>query len=181
MTARPAAPGTVRTDRLALRRIAEADRADMVRFLGTPEVMEIRKFGVLDAAAAGRVVDGMLAHWEEHGFGMRMVLDAGSGRFLGECGLRFLEDGTFPEISYGLLPVARGRGLATEAAAAAMREGFETLGFDTIVAFSRGDNTVSHRVLEKVGMRRIGAFGEGRHQVLRFRAERPLASAAGRG
>ncbi|MCR9267805.1 MAG: GNAT family N-acetyltransferase, partial [Alphaproteobacteria bacterium] len=142
------------TARLDLKPVdGEAYRADLIAFLGTPAVMAVRKLGVLDAEAASAVVDEMIAHWRAHGFGMYAVIERESNLFLGECGIRFLEDGTVPEISYGLLPAARGKGYAKEASVATLAHGFAALGQQRIVAFARGDNAVSRGLLGSLGFR----------------------------
>ena len=170
MTVAPLDPRSLQTERLTLCPAGAWQRADLVSFLGNPEVMAVRKLGVLDAAAASGVVDEMIAHWAEHGFGMYAVLERASGRFLGECGLRYLEDGTVPEISYGLLPVARGKGYAREAAAASLRHGFEALGHRRIVAFARGDNAVSRALLEKLGFSLLWERPENDHTLVHYEA-----------
>ncbi len=60
------------------------------------------------------------------------------------------------EIGYRFARAAWGRGLATEAAAAAPDHGFRMLALDPIVAVSHPDNTASHQVLHKIGLRRAG-------------------------
>lgn len=142
----------LQTERLALRPIQPDDALAFEAFYGDADVMSIRKYGVLDAKAARGQVEEMLRHWETHGFGMWVVTDIDSAEFAGECGLRWLEDATDVELSYGLYPRFRGRGLATEAARAVMDYGIESLALERIVALSRGDNSASHRVLEKLGM-----------------------------
>lgn len=143
---------TLRTQRLTLRPIEPDDAGTFIAFYGNPEVMAIRKFGVLDAQAARAKLRDMLAHWETFGFGMWAVMHDATGEFAGECGLRWLEDGSEVELSYGLLAPFRGRGLATEASRAALAYGADVLELERIVALSRGDNSASHRVLEKLGM-----------------------------
>jgi ribosomal-protein-alanine N-acetyltransferase len=156
------------TERIRLERLAEAHRADMIRFYGDVRVMAIRKYGARDPAAAGRAVDVALDHWRDHGFGLYAARDKASGAFIGECGLRYLDDASAVEVSYGLLPCFRGSGLATEAAAACLRHGLGTLGLPRIVAFSRADNRASHRVLEKIGMRFVGREDRDTHGVVRY-------------
>ena len=143
---------TLRTDRLILRPVQPEDAPAFEAFYADPHVMAIRKYGVLEAPVARRHVRIMIEHWSTHGFGMWVVEEAASGEFSGECGLRWLEDGSDVELSYGLYTEFRGRGLATEAARAALDFGVETLALQRIVALSRGDNVDSHRVLEKLGM-----------------------------
>ncbi|WP_193187176.1 GNAT family N-acetyltransferase [Nisaea sediminum] len=164
------APERLETDRLILRRFEEADRAEMIRFYGDPEVMAIRKYGVRDPEAASAAFDVLMRHWETHGFGLYAVLERGSGAFCGECGLRYVDGGMEIEISYGLFLLFRGKGYATEAATAARDVAMKVLGLPDLVAFSRGDNTVSHKVLEKLGMvlverREVPAHG---HGVVRY-------------
>lgn len=130
--------------------------------------MAIRKHGVLDASVARAQVEAMVEHWRRHGFGMWVVEESASRAFCGECGLRWLEDGSEVELSYGLFPRYRGRGLATEAARAALDFGIEELGLERIVALSRGDNRVSHRVLEKLGMTLEWRRQAGSHGLVRY-------------
>lgn len=152
------------TQRLTLRPVQSEDTAWFEAFYADPEVSAIRKYGVLDAAAAREQVQGMLDHWARHGFGMWVVEDRSTGEAVGECGLRWREDGLDVELSYGLYPRFRGQGFATEAARAALDYGADELRLARIVALSRGDNVKSHRVLEKLGMilewrRQTGPFG----------------------
>ena len=136
-----------------LRPVSLADIAVFETFYANSEVMSIRKFGVLTASAALLQLQNMVSHWRTHGFGLWAVLRRDTETFAGECGLRWLEDGTAVELSYGLLPAHRGKGLATEATRAAIDHGVNQLGLAQIVALSRDDNVISHRVLEKLGMR----------------------------
>ncbi|MDA1309677.1 MAG: GNAT family N-acetyltransferase [Proteobacteria bacterium] len=161
------------TERVSLRQFTEVHRSDMVGFYGDPEVMNIRKYGARDPAAANQAFDVLLGHWDQHGFGMFAAHERVSSAFMGECGLRFLDDGTAIEVSYGLLTAFRGQGLATEAAKRCLQHGFGALDLKTIVAFSRGDNVGSHRVLEKIGMRFVGREDRGTHAVVRYEASAP--------
>lgn len=162
----------LRTERMVLRRLGEAHRADMIAFYGDAEVMAIRKYGARDAAAASLAVDVALEHWQAHGFGLFAAHDGVSGEFMGECGLRYVDDGDVIEVSYGLFPRFQGSGLATEGARACLEFGFCTLGLPLIVAFSRADNVASHRVLEKIGMEFMGREDRGTHGVVRYEARR---------
>ncbi len=80
----------------------------------------------------------------------------------GECGLRILFGCGDIELHYVLARNHWGKGLATEAAAAALRHGFEKLALDRVVAFALPTNAPSFRVMEKLGMafERTGTFGD---------------------
>lgn len=159
---------TIQTARLTLGPVQPEDTPSFEAFYSDPEVMAIRKYGVLGAAAARMQVETMLDHWASHGFGMWVVEEKASREFAGECGLRWLEDASDVELSYGLLPRFRGRGLATEAAQAALDFAVEVLGLGRIVALSRGDNVKSHRVLEKLGMILEWRKQTGSHGLVRY-------------
>ena len=159
---------TIRTARLTLRPVQLLDAPAFEAFYGDPEVMAIRKYGVLNAEVARGQVNGMVEHWRAHGFGIRVVEERATGEFAGECGLRWLEDGSDVELSYGLHTRFRGRGLATEAARATLDFAVEVLGLRRIVALSRGDNIRSHRVLEKLGMTLQWRKHEGAHGLVQY-------------
>ena len=76
--------------------------------------------------------------------------------FLGWCGLFPLEDSGLIEIGYRYVRAAWGQGVATEAARTVLDHGFRALALDPIVAVADPDNRGSHRVLEKIGLRRAG-------------------------
>jgi RimJ/RimL family protein N-acetyltransferase len=74
---------------------------------------------------------------------------------VGDCVLFWhSEEHAQGEIGYVLNPAHHGRGLATEAATALLRLGFEGLGMHRITGRLDARNTASARVLERIGMRR---------------------------
>jgi ribosomal-protein-alanine N-acetyltransferase len=83
------------------------------------------------------------------------VADRASAAFLGRCGLR--PDASTPdtELAYAFVRSAWGRGIATEAARAVLEWG-STAGVTTVVGYVLASNVASQRVLEKIGLARIG-------------------------
>lgn len=80
-----------------------------------------------------------------------------TGALIGNCGIRkATADGHEAEIGYELSPDHWGRGYATEAVAAILRFGFETLRIHRVAAWLVADNVASARVLEKNGLRLEG-------------------------
>lgn len=65
------------------------------------------------------------------------------------------------EVGWVLHPGYHGRGLATEAARALLRHGFETLRLHRIIATAQPENVASCRVMAKLGMRQEGLFRQG--------------------
>jgi RimJ/RimL family protein N-acetyltransferase len=113
--------------------------------------------------------------WLEHGYGRWAVEEREGGRFVGHAGLsmhRLWPDD--PELGYGVDPQLWGRGYGTEAAAAALAHGFQTLGFGRVVSLVHPDNLASIRVAEHLGARPIGSvhWPEGDADVLVYAVER---------
>jgi RimJ/RimL family protein N-acetyltransferase len=109
-----------------------------------------------------RLVQEQLDHWHEHGYGwwaleVRRDGYAGSqpGVFIGWAGLQYLPETDETEVGYLLGRAYWGKGLATEAACASVRFGFEDLGLPEIVGIVHPDNVASQRVLEKAGLARV--------------------------
>lgn len=91
----------------------------------------------------------------EQGLGMAAVVDHASGDLAGWAGLSipvFLPV-VLPavEVGWRLGSAWRGRGYATEAGAAWVEWGFESLGLDRIVSIFEPANVASGRVMKKLG------------------------------
>jgi len=72
--------------------------------------------------------------------------------FIGWCGLQYLPETEEVEVAYLLGKAYWGKGIATEAAQASLRYGFEDLGLESIVGIVHLENKASQRVLEKLGL-----------------------------
>ncbi len=167
-------PMTIETKRLRLRPFDPDDGGDLFRLYGDPRVMAIRKIGVQTREGSDEQLSQILDHWDRRGFGLLAVLDRDAGRFLGECGLREMAGRDSPiELSYGLLPVAWGAGLATEASMAVLDWGFGPLGLAAIHAVARADNHRSQRVMEKLGFGLVAERAGARAAVVEYRLARP--------
>lgn len=172
-------PLPLQTARLTLHPFDEGDTDRLFELFGDPEVMRFVGRGApLDrdelVASQARVA----AHWRAHGFGPLAVVERASGALIGECGLQLLEDGPDVELTYTLARGFWGRGYATEAAAAALDWGFGALGLTRIVGVAYPENLASQRVLEKVGMRRLGLRRCYGAELVEFVAERLAPRAA---
>lgn len=105
-----------------------------------------RAQGLIDAVVA---LDGVPPG---DGWFQLMVDDRSTGAPLGDLALHLTFAGRVAEIGYTVETRARGRGVASEAAAALTRWCFETLGVSRVSARMHPDNTASARVAEHVGM-----------------------------
>jgi len=141
------------TARLRLRKINPGDLGALFPIVSDPDVMKYLglEAGALLSREETRVTLGkMVEFWAQHGFGRWAVVSKDDGELIGLCGFRLLE--RTPELFYMFAKASWGRGLATEAARACLRYGFEELGFKRIMAATRHGNAASIRVMTKIGM-----------------------------
>lgn len=150
----------VATERLILRRWCDEDAPALAAINADAEVMRYIGSGrPLGRALSDELLARFEREWEERGFGLWVVEEVDApGRLLGFCGLTvpmFLPE-VLPavEVGWRLARDAWGRGIATEAARAAVAYGFGELGMREIIAIVHPDNARSLRVCEKLGMQR---------------------------
>ena len=158
----------IATENLTLRAFGEADIAALAEILAEPEVTKnITANGSTPErcrASAAHRIGWHNAAWDERGHGVWAV-QAGSGAaapagtLLGWCGFAAPDIGDDPEILYGLAPHCWGRGLAQEAARAAIDWLFAETRHDGVSAlvFSR-INKASVAVMAKLGMAKRGTI-----------------------
>jgi RimJ/RimL family protein N-acetyltransferase len=103
------------------------------------------------------LIEGDCAHWSDHGFGPWVLIDKQTGKFAGRGGLAWTSvEGTAEiELPWSIEPALHGRGLATEAATAAVERARE-LRFEEVVALVLPANAASRRVAEKTGLEQNG-------------------------
>jgi RimJ/RimL family protein N-acetyltransferase len=147
----------IETPRLHLREWRALDRAPFARMNADPRVMEFFP-SVLSREQSDALADRAEKHFRERGFGPWAVELRESGQFIGFTGLMIPAfDAPFMpavEIGWRLSQESWGQGLATEAARAAVRYGFDVLGLDEIVAMTVPSNIRSRRVMENLAMTR---------------------------
>jgi RimJ/RimL family protein N-acetyltransferase len=142
----------IQTARLLLRHFTPEDLQDLFDVYSNPEVMKYIGKGLpLTLEETQTRLRKMIQHWE-HGFGMWAVTHKDSGKFIGRCGLVFLDKTPEVELGYALDKLYWNQGFATEASIASLKFGFEQVGLDRIVAVSQPSNIASQRVMQKIGM-----------------------------
>jgi len=102
--------------------------------------------------ASQAAYDYFTCHWQQHGFGVWAVADRSYDKLIGHCGLNRLPDSDEVEVLYRLDRAYWNQGLATEAAKASLRYGFEQVKLDKIVALTLPHHLASRRVMEKAGL-----------------------------
>jgi ribosomal-protein-alanine N-acetyltransferase len=154
---RLACPNELRTERLILRRWRESDREPFARLNADPELMRYM-IRALTCAESDAFVERIEREFEEQGYGLWAVEVPGETPLIGFVGLHRQ---TFPahftpavEVGWRLDRPYWGRGYATEAARAALRDGFERVGLTEIVSMTTPANIRSIAVMERLGMTR---------------------------
>ncbi|HET9032688.1 MAG TPA: GNAT family N-acetyltransferase [Dokdonella sp.] len=148
-------PFQLETERLTLRELTPNDAAFMLALLNDADfIRHIADRGVRTLEQARQyIVDGAMASYREHGFGLWGVVPDGMEDCVGICGLIRRASLDDVDIGYGFLPEARGKGYALEASRACMDFGRGRLGLRRIIAITSQDNLPSARLLEKIGLR----------------------------
>jgi RimJ/RimL family protein N-acetyltransferase len=144
------------TERTRLRCWQDSDRSAFAAMNAHPEVMHDLG-GPIGREKSDAKLDRYAAVFETHGYG-RWVIERRDGVFLGYAGLMPAADGhalgAHVEIGWRLVRSAWGQGYASEAAQAALRDGFARVGLEEIVAYTAADNLRSQAVMERLRMRR---------------------------
>jgi RimJ/RimL family protein N-acetyltransferase len=144
----------VETARLRMRAFTLEDLDDLWRIAQDPEVMRHIGDGLPFTREETLVsLEGIINAFDRRGYGRWALERKDGGALIGYCGLTCGCEEAGVELVYLLERSEWGQGIATEAAAAALRYGFESLGFDSIAALTRPDNWRSRRVMERLGMR----------------------------
>jgi len=143
----------LRTARLELRPLTASD-LDLVHDLSRDPRVMARLGGPLLAAESGAWLDRQLAHFREHGYGRYVVTR--EARVVGLVGLSRTDfDGAIVngvEIAWRLAFEHWGYGYATEAARAAIEEGFSDFDLEEVIAVTSVDHSRSRAVMERLGM-----------------------------
>jgi ribosomal-protein-alanine N-acetyltransferase len=151
---------SVKTPRLEFRPFTVADAEAHEALYADPHVTRMLRGGPFlggeVAARSALTVARFVEHWAYHGWGVWAVHERPGGAFLGQCGLNTVDALGEVEVLYALARATWGRGLATEAAGAALAYGFDVIGLRRIIALTFPHNLRSRRVMEKLGMRYDG-------------------------
>jgi RimJ/RimL family protein N-acetyltransferase len=150
----------LRTARLLMTPVNGADIADLVAIKGDPRVFAVMLGGVRSFMQTQQELACDVMAWGAQGFGMWTIREIADGRFAGIAGLEHRPDGRGIALRFALWPEAQGRGLAREAAGAALRYGHEEAGLTRIVAVARAGNFASRMVLGGIGMREREIFDQ---------------------
>jgi len=90
-------------------------------------------------------------HWNRKGFGMWLLEVREHRAIVGGCGIAHPDDWPSHELTWWLMPEARGKGYATEASRAAIAFGYDALGWRAVETHMRDENMPARRLAERLG------------------------------
>jgi RimJ/RimL family protein N-acetyltransferase len=147
----------IATARLLLRQWRDSDLAPFAALNADPEVMQYMP-RCLERSESDALVGRYRERIAERGWDLWALERRDDGSFVGALGLAVA---TFPapftpcvEIAWRLARAQWGQGLATEAAGAVLRFGFQTLALEEVLAFTVPENRRSRAVMARLGMHR---------------------------
>ena len=150
---------TITTDDLMLRPWTPADAPALVEACGDEEICRFttvpRRYS---REAAGEWIRRQAARAAAGSAVVLALVPAAESQPVGMAGLFGLDqDDRAARLGYWLIARARGSGLATAAACALARWGFESLALEIVYVDREPENAASARVAEKLGTRPAGA------------------------
>ena len=151
----------IETKRLVLRRWREADREPFAELNGDPQTLLFFP-QTFDRAASDALIDRAEANFEVLGYGLWALEVKETGQFIGFTGLAPMPAGVpgagGVEIGWRLARHAWHHGYATEAARAALRVAFDSLGLAEIWSMTAVLNEPSQAVMRRLGMTEVARF-----------------------
>lgn len=161
MTAPRAPTITLETPRVRLRQWQDSDLEPFAQINADPKVMAYF-LKPLDRLESDALADRLRTLIQENGWGVWALELKSSGQFIGFVGLH-IPSPDFPfspcaEIAWRLDYRYWGKGLALEAAQAALHVGFNALSLDEIVAFTSLPNKRSQNLMARMGMHYAQTF-----------------------
>ena len=148
----------LRTPRLVLREAVLSDAGFMLQLVNSPKWLAyIGDRGIRNPGDAENYITGNLQRsYRENGFGLYVITLTSENQPAGICGFLKREYLEFPDLGFALLPGFEGRGLAREAAQAALRYGRDARGFAEVLAITKRENMQSRRLLSELGFAETG-------------------------
>lgn len=130
--------------------------------------------GPMSADRAWRVLATDLGHWALRGYGRWSLEEKTTGRMVGGCGIWWPDGYPRSELTWWILPKARRNGFALEASRAAIRFGYDVIGWDIVETHMDDGNMAARKLAEKLGGHVFGreTFPDGQSRDL-FSLPRP--------
>lgn len=143
----------IETDRLFLRRLTPEDAPFILKLVNDPDWLRYIGDKQIHSPKAARlyILNGPMAMYETHGFGLYLVSRRDKSTPIGICGLIKRDTLDDVDVGFAFLRRYRRKGFATEAVAATIEYARNVIGLDRIVAIVTPENSASVRLLERQG------------------------------
>ncbi len=145
---------TLETERLVLRAPIQGDFPVYRAFYADAEASAFYS-GPLSESGAWRKLAADLGHWMLRGHGMWSVVERESGDMIGGCGLVAPQGWPRSELTWWIVPAGRRKGYAVEASRAAIRFGYDDLGWARVETHMDDENQAARALARKLGGRII--------------------------
>ncbi len=141
------------TERLTLREITLDDGDLIADLYGDPETMDSYR-GVLSSEESRVWVEGVIASWQEKGYGYWILFLKDTDTFIGSAGLFDEEiDGSLePEVGYVIQRQYWGQGYASEVAAACYDFALNRTDLDRVITIIDPRNSAAIHLAKKYGL-----------------------------
>lgn len=146
---------TLETERLDLRPFTTDDAPFVLTLLNEPSFLRFigdKKVRNLEDARQ-YLLNGPIASYNVHGFGILLVELKDTNIPIGMCGLIKREELPEPDIGFAFIPDYWRQGFAFEAATAVMNDARARLKLTHILAIVNPDNESSIKLLERLGLK----------------------------
>nr|WP_230975557.1 GNAT family N-acetyltransferase [Acetobacter garciniae] len=161
---------SLRTPRLVLQPVTWRDMEDMVRLKADSGAFGRMLGGVCTRQQAERDMADDIAFWACHRVGIFTIRE--NGRFVGMTGIHDRPDGRGFALRFALFPWASGRGLAREAASAALNFAHDA-GLRKVLAVAAENNMASRTILGGIGMHVSDTFIRNGQTMMVYESDRP--------
>jgi RimJ/RimL family protein N-acetyltransferase len=148
------------TERLLLRRLRESDLGPFLDYRNDPEVARYQSWeGYAEGEARGMVRASERGEPFAPGEWFQFAVELKeTEELVGDLGFRVEADGRQAEVGYTFAREHWGKGYASEAVSRLLDHAFQNLGLHRVYAVTDQENWASFALLERLGLRREGAF-----------------------
>ena len=160
------------THRLILKPWSSTDWQEFRPIATDPEVMRYITGGVpWTDEQIQNFVYRQITLYAERGFCRWKLIEASTGDLIGFCGPGIWKNASDPEIGWWLARCHWGKGLATEAARAALDDAFKRVHLARLISVAMPENTASIGIMKKLGLRFDAEFESDGIKLVRYAIE----------
>ena len=151
----------MQTDRLILREYTQADFETALEIFSDEEMMQHYP-KPFDAARVQRWIDWNQNNYQQHGFGLWVVVLKETGEMIGDCGitLQNIDGQMLPEIGYHIRKEHWRKGYGKEAAAAVRDWAFTQTKYDRMYSYMKYTNLASSATAQAIGMTKVKEYAD---------------------